>query len=101
MEFFQVLRNLRMLRLLRAARVIISFKELYSLIVGMSGCLKTLVWAIGLLFLMLTMWSIVAVEYLHGYVADLSRQGFYDDCTYCSQAFSNIMYANLTFFQII
>jgi Ca2+-binding EF-hand superfamily protein len=101
MEVLQVLRNLRMLRLLRAARVIISFKELYALIIGMSGCLRTLVWAAALLFLMLTMWSIVAVEYLHGYVADLTRQGFYDDCKYCSLSFSNIMYANLTFFQIV
>jgi hypothetical protein len=47
------------------------------------------------------MWSIVAVEYLHPYVAELSRDGFYDDCTYCSRSFSNIMYANLTFFQIV
>jgi hypothetical protein len=47
------------------------------------------------------MWSIIAVEYLHPYVVDLSRNGFYDDCTYCSQSFSNIMYANLTFFQIV
>jgi len=98
---FQVLRSLRMLRLLRAARVVISFKELYSLICGMSSCLRTLVWAAALVFLMLTMWSIVAVEYLQTYVADLAKKGFYDDCTYCSESFSNIMYANLTFFQIV
>lgn len=47
------------------------------------------------------MWSIVAVEYLQAYVADLAKNGFYDDCAYCSQSFSNIMYANLTFFQIV
>lgn len=101
MEHFQVLRSLRMLRLLRAARVIISFKELYSLVVGMSSCLRTLIWAAGLLFLMLTMWSIIAVEYLHTYVVELARDGFYDDCPQCSESFSNIMYANLTFFQIV
>merc|ERR1711904_710832 len=82
MEHFQILRSMRMLRLLRAARVIISFKELYSLIVGMSSCLRTLVWAAALVFLMLTMWSIIAVEFLHPYVSDLARNGLYDDCTY-------------------
>eukprot|EP00746_Dinoflagellata_sp_MGD_P162577 gnl/MRDRNA2_/MRDRNA2_90194_c0_seq1.p1 gnl/MRDRNA2_/MRDRNA2_90194_c0~~gnl/MRDRNA2_/MRDRNA2_90194_c0_seq1.p1 ORF type:complete len:706 (-),score=123.92 gnl/MRDRNA2_/MRDRNA2_90194_c0_seq1:121-2238(-) len=101
MEHFQVLRSLRMLRLLRAARVVISFKELYSLIAGMSSCLRTLIWAAGLVFLMLTMWSITAVEFLHHYVSVLSKEGFYDDCTYCSQSFSSIMLANLTFFQIV
>lgn len=100
-DSFQVLRILRMLRLLRAARVVISFKELYQLIAGMSSCLRTLVWAAGLVFLMLTMWSITAVEFLHPFVSELSKEGFYDDCTYCSQSFSNIMLANLTFFQIV
>jgi len=101
MEHFQVLRCLRMLRLLRAARVIISFKELYSLICGMSSCLKTLLWAAALVFLMLTMWSIIGVEYLHTIVSELARNGHYDDCAHCGQSFQNIMFANLTFFQIV
>merc|ERR1719335_276709 len=67
----------------------------------MSSCLRTLVWAACLVFLMLTMWSIIAVEYLNGYVTELANSGFYDDCLYCSQSFSNIMLANLTFFQIV
>jgi len=98
---FQVLRTLRMLRLLRAARVIISFKELYSLICGMSSCMRTLLWAAALVFLMLSMWSIIAVEYLHTLVTQLAKDGFYDDCNYCSQSFQSIMFANLTFFQIV
>eukprot|EP00746_Dinoflagellata_sp_MGD_P167447 gnl/MRDRNA2_/MRDRNA2_98065_c0_seq1.p1 gnl/MRDRNA2_/MRDRNA2_98065_c0~~gnl/MRDRNA2_/MRDRNA2_98065_c0_seq1.p1 ORF type:complete len:775 (-),score=133.59 gnl/MRDRNA2_/MRDRNA2_98065_c0_seq1:128-2452(-) len=100
-EHFQVLRSIRMLRLLRAARVIISFKELYSLICGLSSCLKTLFWAAGLVFLLLTMWSILSVEYLHPLIRDLARDGHYDDCTYCAHAFKDIMNANLTLFQII
>merc|ERR1719310_1074549 len=101
MEHFQILRSMRMLRLLRAARVIISFKELYSLICGLTSCLKTLFWAAGLVFLLLTMWSILSVEYLHPLIRELAQAGHYDDCTYCADAFKDIMNANLTLFQII
>jgi len=101
MEHFQILRSMRMLRLLRAARVIISFKELYSLICGLSSCLKTLFWAAGLVFLLLTMWSILSVEYLHPLIRQLAEEGHYADCSYCADAFKDIMNANLTLFQII
>lgn len=101
MEHFQILRSMRMLRLLRAARVIISFKELYSLICGLSSCLKTLFWAAGLVFLLLTMWSILSVEYLHPLIRKLAEDGHYTDCSYCPNAFRDIMNANLTLFQIV
>jgi len=101
MEHFQVLRSMRMLRLLRAARVIISFKELYSLICGLSSCLRTLFWAAGLVFLLLTMWSILSVEYLHPLIRKLAEEGYYHDCSYCADAFKDIMNANLTLFQIV
>merc|ERR1712139_52881 len=94
-EHFQVLRSMRMLRLLRAARVIISFKELYSLICGLSSCLRTLFWAAGLVFLLLTMWSILSVEYLHPLIRNLTEEGYYSDCSYCANAFKDIMNANL------
>lgn len=101
MEHFQILRSMRMLRLLRAARVIISFKELYSLICGLSSCLKTLFWAAGLVFLLLTMWSILSVEYMHPLIRELAEDGHYNDCSFCADAFKDIMNANLTLFQII
>merc|ERR1711904_124492 len=100
-EHFQILRSMRRLRLLRAARVIISFKELYSLICGLSSCLRTLFWAAGLVFLLLTMWSILSVEYMHPLIRKLAEDGHYTDCSYCVDAFKDIMNANLTLFQII
>merc|ERR1711904_308626 len=79
-EHFQILRSMRRLRLLRAARVIISFKELYSLICGLSSCLKTLFWAAGLVFLLLTMWSILSVEYMHPLIRELAEDGHHHEC---------------------
>jgi hypothetical protein len=100
-EHFQILRSIRMFRLLRAARIVISFKELYSLICGLSSCLKTLFWAAGLVFLLLTMWSILSVEYLHPLIRNLTEEGYYSDCSHCHHAFKDIMKANLTLFGIV
>jgi hypothetical protein len=100
-EHFQILRSIRMFRLLRAARIVISFKELYSLICGLSSCLKTLFWAAGLVFLLLTMWSILSVEYLHPLIRNLTEEGYYSDCSHCHHAFKDIMSANLTLFGIV
>lgn len=98
---FVLIRSLRMIRMLRASRILVSFDELYSLVAGLRNAMKTLMWAAGLIFMMLTMWSVLAVEYLHDYMADLQREGAYDTCGWCSDAFSSIMHANLSFFQII
>ena len=51
-------------------------------------------WAGSLIFMMLTMFAIIAVEYLHPLMADLQEQGFYDNCWWCPNAFEDIMTAN-------
>lgn len=97
----QILRTFRMIRLLRAMRILICFHELYSLICGLMNCMRTLVWAAGLVFMMLSMWSIVALEYIHPLVMELSNNGDYGDCGWCGNAFSSFMHSNLTLFMII
>lgn len=102
-ENMTVLRSMRMIRLLRASRILISFQELYALICGLSNCMKTLSWAISLVFMLLTIWSIIAVEYMNPLMPDLAARGLYEEtgCSWCPHAFSNILHANLTFFQMI
>eukprot|EP00746_Dinoflagellata_sp_MGD_P147866 gnl/MRDRNA2_/MRDRNA2_80179_c0_seq1.p1 gnl/MRDRNA2_/MRDRNA2_80179_c0~~gnl/MRDRNA2_/MRDRNA2_80179_c0_seq1.p1 ORF type:complete len:578 (+),score=62.18 gnl/MRDRNA2_/MRDRNA2_80179_c0_seq1:180-1913(+) len=97
----QLLRILRMIRLLRVSRVLISFPALYRLITGLFTCMKTLLWAAGLIFMMLSAWSIIAVEYIHPLMEDLDQLGYYDSCHWCPGAFRSIMHSNLTFFQIM
>lgn len=92
-----MLRVLRMIRLLRLSRVFVGFRELRTLIWGLTQCMKTLFWATGLIFLTLTVWSIVAVEYVTPVMVDID----YGACTWCTAAFQNVMTSNLTFFQII
>lgn len=97
----QVLRSLRMIRLLRATRILVSFQELYMLISGLANCFRSLLWAAGLVFMMLTIWSIISVEYVSPLMPELDEAGYYETCYWCAKAFDNILSANLTYFQII
>lgn len=92
-----LLRALRMVRLLRLSRMVISFRELHRMVTGLIHCLTTLFWATMLIILTLTVWSIVAVEYVHPYMEMLA----YEQCDWCPHAFDSVLAANITFFQII
>lgn len=103
MDQVSVLRTMRLLRSLRLVRLLNVFPELATLIRDVVRCLRTLMWTFCLLFLSITVWSIFAVELLHPMMADVSATGVYDrtDCPWCDQAFSSVMKANLTLFQIV
>lgn len=58
-------------------------------------------WACILLFITLTVWSIFAVELIQPLMPELVAEGQFPDCNWCLDAFSSVMHANLTFFQII
>jgi hypothetical protein len=47
------------------------------------------------------MWSIIAVEFMQGYMPALQAEGGYSSCVWCEHAFESILNANLTFFQVI
>merc|ERR1719161_1427710 len=73
MDSVSVLRTVRLLRLLRMARLFVAFQELWALIRGLLGCMRTLFWASCLLFATLTVWSIFAVELLHPLMQDMEN----------------------------
>jgi len=95
------LRAFRTFRLLRAIRLLISFKELWLLVSGLLCTVKTLLWATILMFVLLTIWSIVAVENIHPLMQNLEEQGLFGSCGWCGHAFSSVMISNLTFFQVV
>lgn len=97
----QGLRTLRIIRMLRASRVLVSFDELYALVSGLKNAMKTLMWAGGLMLMVLTMWSILAVEYVKPLMSDIAAKEGFGQCEWCHKAFDNVFWANLTFFQMI
>lgn len=101
MDSVSVLRTIRLARLLRVARLFTAFTELWALIRGLLGCMRTLLWAIILMLTTTTVWSIFAVELIHPQMADLADEEVWATCGWCHSAFSSVMHANLTFFQII
>eukprot|EP00746_Dinoflagellata_sp_MGD_P155709 gnl/MRDRNA2_/MRDRNA2_85522_c0_seq1.p1 gnl/MRDRNA2_/MRDRNA2_85522_c0~~gnl/MRDRNA2_/MRDRNA2_85522_c0_seq1.p1 ORF type:complete len:552 (+),score=84.86 gnl/MRDRNA2_/MRDRNA2_85522_c0_seq1:84-1658(+) len=101
MSTVSVLRTVRLLRLLRVVRLLTAFQELWCLIRGLMECLRTLMWSFILLLVTLTIWSIFAVEMINPLMPDIEASGAYQTCNWCGNAFSSVMHANLTFFQII
>lgn len=103
MDQVSVLRTVRLLRSLRLFRMLAVFPELAALIRDMVRCMCTLMWALFLLLIAITVWSIFAVELLNPMMGDVNADGVYEDtdCPWCEQAFSSVLKANLTLFQIV
>ncbi|CAK0859212.1 unnamed protein product, partial [Prorocentrum cordatum] len=97
----KMLRLSRMLKLVRVVYRVPFFVELRKLMYMISSCLKTLFWSFLVLGIVMTMWSIVAVELVHPRVLELASQGQWSDCERCSRSFSSVFHANITFFQTI
>lgn len=95
------LRILRILRMLRTTKVLVCFDELYALVSGLTHALKALMWAALLMLMVLTIWSIFAVEYVKPLMAELAVHGAFGTCSWCPSAFDNVFLSNLTFFQIV
>ncbi|CAK0865801.1 unnamed protein product, partial [Prorocentrum cordatum] len=90
-----------MTKLMRMVYHVPFFVELRKLMYMISSCMKTLFWSFLVLGVVMTMWSIVAVELVHPKVLELSSRGQWSDCERCSRAFSTVFHANITFFQTI
>lgn len=96
-----IFRIFRLTRLLRAFRVLTTFRELYIMIHCFVGAMKAIFWATLMIFVVLTLWSILAVEFLHPLNMKLADAGVHGDCERCANAYESVMKANLTFFQQI
>jgi len=98
---FSILRLCKIFRVMRFARVVSLFKELHMMLAGFVSAMKALMWASVMLTIMLTFWSILAVEIAHPINMRLAERDMYVGCERCPRAFSSVMHANLTFLQQI
>lgn len=94
-----VLRLFRVVRLMRAARVVISVPEFYILVSGLSHSLKAIVFGSVMLLAVILVWAIVSVEVLHPWNVLIE----YDAaaCPRCQRGFESVQMAALTIFQQI
>jgi hypothetical protein len=103
MPSVSVLRIFRLVRLARAFRAAKSFKELNALIRSFGFALKAIFWGMLMVIMILTIWSILAVQLLHPVnmrVVELKPE-VYLGCERCQRAFSSVFESNLTFFQTV
>jgi len=77
------------------------FKELNMLIQGFISALRTIFWGVGMIILMLTIWSILAVQLIHPINKTVAASGCYSGCPRCPQAFSSVWMSGLTLFQTV
>jgi hypothetical protein len=96
-----VLRLFRIIRTARISRVLVEFRELYLLVHGFISAMKSLFWGSCLILVVLIVWSILAVEFLHPLNVELYNEGVHEGCERCGRAFSTIPQATLTFVQTI
>mmetsp|Transcript_22163 Transcript_22163/g.39852 ORF Transcript_22163/g.39852 Transcript_22163/m.39852 type:complete len:604 (+) Transcript_22163:48-1859(+) len=91
------LRILRLARLLRAVRVLISFREFYLLMAGFLSSMKAIFWGALLLLAVLGICAIFVVQLIHPINASI----VYEGCTRCPNGFSSVFDALVTLFQEI
>merc|ERR1719454_1244514 len=100
--FLRVFRCFRLIRIMKAFTFMNHVGELKKLVMGVVVVLKTLIWALLLVFIFMTIWACLAVEMLHPLMEEVSQtSAAWDDCERCVRSFGSIMSANLTFFQTI
>ena len=90
------LRLLRMFRLVRAFRIFLSIRELYLLISGLGSSLKAMSFGMVMLMVMLCIWGIILVEFVHPTNAFIA---YPETCERCGRAYKSVAHTALTLFQ--
>ncbi|CAE8583965.1 unnamed protein product [Polarella glacialis] len=96
-----LVRLLRVFRILRLTRLFRKIKELRKLILMSASCVRTLCWSFVFCFMVMSFWSMAAVELVHPLVQTMADQGEWSDCPQCTDSLSSVMVANLFFFKTI
>lgn len=98
----RILRVLRSLRFVRAVRSLVFFRELYMIMNGFFAAMKAIIWATVLLFVVLMLWSVVAVELVNPLVKEMEKKNELVDAEErMPRAFSSTMNSMLTFTQTV
>eukprot|EP00929_Paragymnodinium_shiwhaense_P019443 TRINITY_DN13252_c0_g1_i3.p1 TRINITY_DN13252_c0_g1~~TRINITY_DN13252_c0_g1_i3.p1 ORF type:complete len:574 (+),score=107.98 TRINITY_DN13252_c0_g1_i3:65-1786(+) len=91
------LKILRFVRLQRVLRQLAQLRELYLMMMGIMASVRALAFGGMLLFMTLTMFSILAVYFVRETNHELYEAGAFGDCEYCEDSFDTVMKANLWF----
>lgn len=89
------LRILRLARLARATKVVQVFPELRLMLAGLAGAMNAIFWGTILLFTVLLIWAVIAVQFIHPLNEEIIPP---DGCARCPHAFESTFQASLTFF---
>jgi len=102
-QHLAIVRLLRVTRLVKMIRVFYNVPELYIILNGFIHALKGVFWASLLMFLMLSVWSVFAVELLQPMTEDIVNSGAFEAIGSWRgpEAWENVMSANLTFLQAV
>lgn len=96
-----LLRVVRLAKLARTVKIFYGCHELYVIIMGFAGALRALLFGCILLFTLILLWGVVAVEILHPLVTEIAEGGGYDHCDRCPSAFATVFQSMVTFCQHI
>jgi len=96
-----LIRTLRILRVIKVLNSVLIFRELYLMVLGLVSAFKPIAFGTIMVAVMLTTWSILAVNFIHPKNVVLYEEGRYGDCMECHEAFRTVMRSNMTFFSAI
>lgn len=92
-----MLRILRLSRLARAAKVLRVFPELHLMLAGLAGAVQAIFWGTVLLLVVLLVWAVIAVQFIHPLNMTAAEKGLYAGCERCPHAYESTFEAALTF----
>jgi voltage-gated sodium channel len=98
---FAFLRVVRLCRLAQVSKMFRVFHELRLMMAGLLGAMRAIFWGTLLLFSVLLIWSVIAVQYIHPLNEEVAKMGYYKQCGRCHKAYATTMAATLTFAQQI
>lgn len=71
---FRIVRIARLVRTLRVVRVLRMFRELRLLVYSILGCMKSLLWTMVLLFLIIYVLAVLLTQVVHEHLSDLGEE---------------------------
>lgn len=93
-----ILRILRLAKLARISKVLRVFPELRIMVAGLAGSVSAIFWGFVLLCLLVLVWSIVAVQFIHPWNKDIEHL---EDCPRCERAFASVLESAMTIWQTV
>jgi len=79
----------------------VKFPQLAAMVKGLLNALSAIMWGVLLLVITLTVFGVLAVQFIHPLNLQVAESGIYDGCARCEHAFESVSQSMLTFTQQI